>query len=184
LIDPDGLMGKAGTTITTADGKTHEGKSPFGGPFDPAMQTAVDNAHKAFDDGKVKGPKPSSAGQCAEMEALNNLAKDIRKDRADKGQTHKDPEKENQEIRREMQKQVKEGRMVTTDKKDNKMDPCKFCAQVLRELGLHPENRGEQKKNKGVIGSDGKSWDGNVWHKGHSVPFKTTPSSTPPFAGT
>ncbi|WP_437515145.1 hypothetical protein [Sorangium sp. So ce1099] len=96
----------------------------------------------------------------------------------------KDPKAEDVEIRRELQKQVKEGKMTTkTDKDGLLMDPCKFCAQVLRELGLHPANNGGTGKKNGVIGSDGKAWNGNVWHKGRSVPFRTAPSSTPPFAG-
>ncbi|WP_437573898.1 RHS repeat-associated core domain-containing protein [Sorangium sp. So ce887] len=185
LSDPDGLMAKASSTIETAGGKPHTGKSTFEGPLDPALKTAVDNAHKKFDDGKVAGPKPSSAGHCAEIEALNKLATDIREDRAKNNKALKDPKAEDAEIRKEMQKQVKEGKMTTkTDKDGLLMDPCKFCAQVMRELGLHPANNGGTGKKKGVIGSDGKAWNGNVWHKGSSVPFKTAPSSTPPFEGT
>ncbi|WP_441286881.1 RHS repeat-associated core domain-containing protein [Sorangium sp. KYC3313] len=184
LVDPDGLMAKAGTEIETAGGKTHHGSSTFGGALDPALQTAVADAHKKFDDGKVAGPAPSSAGHCAEIDALNNLAKDIRQDRKQNGKTLKDPAAEDIEIRKELQKQVKEGKMTTTDRRGKLMDPCKFCAQVLRELGLHPANNGGTGKKNGVIGSDGKAWNGNVWLAGRSVPFRTAPSSTPPFEGT
>ncbi|WP_437954088.1 RHS repeat-associated core domain-containing protein [Sorangium sp. So ce296] len=184
LIDPDGLMAKAGTEIETAGGKTHHGSSTFGGALDTALQPAVANAHKKFDDGKVAGPAPSSAGHCAEIDALNNLAKDIRQDRKKNGKTLKDTAAEDIEIRKELQKQVKEGKMTTTDRRGKLMDPCKFCAQVLRELGLHPANNGGTGKKNGVIGSDGKAWNGNVWLAGRSVPFRTAPSSTPPFEGT
>ncbi|WP_437978274.1 hypothetical protein WMF11_17640 [Sorangium sp. So ce295] len=117
-------------------------------------------------------------------DALDNLAKDIRQDRKKNGKTLKDPAAEDIEIRKELQKQVKEGKMTTTDKRGKLMDLCKFCAQVLRELGLHPANNGGTGKKNGVIGADGKAWNGNVWLAGHPTSFRTAPSSTPPFAGT
>lgn len=169
-------MAKMSTVITEADGTEHTGNSGFGGPLDPALQTAVDNAHKKFDDGKVKGPKPSFAGQCAEIDALNKLATEIRKE--NKGISDED-------LRQKLRERVLAGRLDTTLQKGGEaVDPCPFCAQVFRELGLHPDNNGGPKKKKGVIGSNGEKWNGNVWHKGQSKPFKTAPSSTPPFAGT
>ncbi|XXT20420.1 hypothetical protein WME94_02465 [Sorangium sp. So ce429] len=73
------------------------------------------------------------------------------------------------------------------------MAPCEMCAQIFRELGLHPLNIGEAKG--GVIGPNkidetdvnkmGK-WDGKLTQNkedknSRSKRSATKPSSTPPF---
>jgi RHS repeat-associated protein len=182
LVDPEGLASKK-STIYDANGKpVASGESPFPGATDPAIKEAVDNAHKKFGapDGIPANLKPSSAGQCAEIAALDNMAKKIRKEKG-----FKDTPEDNAKLRAELQKRVKAGQMITQQDGKN-VNPCAFCGQVLRELGLHPANVGDVGKKNGVIGADGKAWDGTGYRKGKAT-NKVTPtakSTTPPFAGT
>lgn len=108
------------------------------------------------------------------------MAADIRKQREKNGQTDPDPKKENAAIRKELAEVIRSDFEIETKfKKGGKnMNPCQHCAQIFRELGLHPT----QGKGPHIVGADGKPWKGHPVHGGHSP--STQPSSTPPFEGT
>lgn len=185
FVDPLGLM--AFTTITKNKDtknansaglkKQYEGQSsgsPDGGNLrkadDPAITEAVENARKHTG---------SKAGGCGEVDALHQMAADIRKQREKDGKTHKDPKEENAAIRGELAEVIRSDFKIETKFKPGgkNMNPCPHCAQIFRELGLHPT----QGKGPHIVGGDGKTWKGHPVHGGGSP--STQPSSTPPFTG-
>ncbi len=193
IVDPDGLMPKGGPVQSTVQGSGLP-NDPSGASghvpakddpnSDPAVGTAVQNAKETTGD--------PSGGNCAEVAALHDMASQIRaQGNADKSGSGPGGEMTRADVRREMQAKFKAGATLTTTHPNSKtkggrMAPCEFCAQVLRELGLHPDNIGETEG--GAVGPDGKLWDGSQTQQGPTrQPTKTAgtdPSSTPPFKGT
>ena len=207
FVDPLGLMAKAviedipdspgdsdeykkkkdkgykGESSAQNDGPSREKKTE---PTDPAVQEAVDNAKKKFkpnkEDKSNKEVLPSTAGKCAEIDALSKQAKDIRAEMSKKDPNwHKlSPGEQNAKIRNKMREQFQNGAKIKAFDKDGKgIPPCKFCAQVMRELGIHPDNINadpnsdktgkKDKKAKGgvfVTDEDGKDqkWKGKKVH--------------------
>jgi RHS repeat-associated protein len=159
---------------------------------DPAVTTAVKNAQKA------RGATQTGDTTCAEVDALHKMAHQIRTEGDAKRKQQNRPQMTDDEVRSELQKRFKNGATIeTTNSSGEAMAPCPMCAQIFRELGLHPENIGGDAKG-GVIGPNNKQdtkvnkmgkWDGTVTQASepkHSrkTNVTTTPSSTPPFAGT
>jgi len=192
LVDPNGLF--PDTVVTQKDAKGKEtvikkgssaGKSgvpDIAHPKDDAVTQAIDNARKNNPDAVTK-----SHGNCAEIDALHKMAADIRKDRKANGQTEKDAQDENMEVRRELQKKFTDGAKMSTTGSDGGMHPCTSCGQILRELGLHPQSPAAigMPKKAGVMGQDGKKWDGKLSQQGQqkhqTVEGNTKKSITPPF---
>ncbi|WP_441293044.1 RHS repeat-associated core domain-containing protein [Sorangium sp. KYC3313] len=204
FVDPLGLMAKVKIWDQPgADGRKeirgysegqprppHEPGKPRdaqGNPkYDPAIQEAVDNAKGKFTEedpktGKPKDPSkerlPNTAGKCAEIEALDRQAKEIRGDLQKKpGWDKLSKEEQNAKVRNELREQYRKGAKIqASDKDGNPIPPCKFCAQVFRELGIHPDNinadpnkdvkRGKaQPKATGGVYHDNAPWDGKKVH--------------------
>lgn len=185
LVDPTGLMPR--TTITRPDGTTVSGRSAgtdrTGRPRtnDPAIASAVENARTS---GAGQVPT-NSHGNCAEVDALHNLADQIRRERQAAGETLRDPEQENQAIRRQLRNEVNSGRMETFDDDDERMNPCTSCGQILRELGLHPKSSHHERPGRkhGVSGSDGRPWNGQDCQQGTNARARdrSVRGRTPPF---
>lgn len=188
-VDPLGLM--PFTTITRPDGTRVRGRSagqssPDGGgrihPNDPAIDTAVENA--AHRDNFQR--RPNAAGNCAEIDALHGLAASIREERrnARPPQTLRNADHENAAIREQLRGEFANGAQMRTSRDARQRDlmsPCPFCAQVMRELGLHPQNQERQgRPADGVIGSDGDSWNG----RDTAGQRATNPSRTPVLSET
>ncbi|XXT25146.1 hypothetical protein WME94_26790 [Sorangium sp. So ce429] len=84
----------------------------------------------------------------------------------------------------------------TTNGSGEGMAPCPMCAQIFRELGIHPANIGSGARG-GVIGPNDRTdtnvkkmgrWDGSIVQPSESVRSRsgasaTQRSSTPPFSG-
>ncbi|WP_437681665.1 RHS repeat-associated core domain-containing protein [Sorangium sp. So ce131] len=161
---------------------------------DPAITEAVKNAQRARDPHKT----PTGDTTCAEVDALHKMANQIRTEGDAKRKQQGKPKMTDQEVRSELQKRFKNGATIeTTNKAGEGMAPCPMCAQIFRELGLHPANIGEDAKG-GVVGPNDKQetkvnkmgrWDG-TWtqssepKQSRQKNVTTVPSSTPPFAGT
>jgi hypothetical protein len=145
----------------------------------------VDKARKNTPNGPT-----NSHGNCAEVDALHKMAKDIRDERSASKKTKSNKDEENAEIRKELQQKFKDGAKMNTFSKDgSKMSPCTSCAQIMRELGLHPQSPGGKDipSKGGIMGRDGK-WDGKECQQGanksvNGAKAKTNPSTTPPFLG-
>lgn len=198
FVDPLGLM--AHVKVTDIPGqkkdKKYEGWSDGSRPdhagekerIDPAVQGAVDRAHEKF---KTRDDKKDTAGKCAEIEALSKQAKDIRSDLSKKpGWNDLSEEEQNAHVRNNLREQYRKGAKIQAfDDKGRPIPPCNFCAQVFRELGIHPTNIDanpnsdvsakelDPKKAKGGVFHDGDKWDGTTVH-GRGSP-KTAPSTTP-----
>ncbi|MBL9026190.1 MAG: RHS repeat protein [Myxococcales bacterium] len=183
-VDPMGLMPR--TTIVRPNGQevrgTSAGTDRSGRPRtnDPAIATAVENARTSG-----AGSVPTNShGNCAEVDALHNLANTIRNERAAAGQTLRDPEAENQAIRQQVHDEVQAGRMSTVDDDGSPMNPCTSCGQILRELGLHPKSPHYEPRNRrsGVQGRDGQ-WNGRDCQQGSNrhTRDRSVPGRTPPF---
>jgi RHS repeat-associated protein len=178
VVDPMGLMAvttikKKSRTRRSGVSDEYEGQSSGDGSLrdgdDPAVTEAVRNAERHTGGG----------GQCGEIDALHQMAADIREQRRRDGKAHSDPKEENAAIRKDLAELVRSDFEVETKFKPGgkNMNPCKHCAQIFRELGLHPA----QEKGRHIVGADGKSWKGHPVHGGGSP--STQPSSTPPFVG-
>jgi hypothetical protein len=103
----------------------------------------------------------------------------------------------NDDVRAELQKRFRNGATIETTNHDGEvMAPCPTCAQIFRELGLHPRNIGDDAKG-GVIGPNRMNevnvdkmgrWNGTIVQPGMPTDKRkdgvaTVPSSTPPFRG-
>ncbi len=174
-VDPLGLM--PFTTITRPDGKKVKGNAAGGGPQHP-KDDAIDDA---ITQASTKAKVGSTSGNCAEIDALHGLAGKIREERknAKPPQTLPDPKDENSAIREQLRGEFVKGATLETSHDPGghqPMNPCQFCAQVLRELGLHPENKDKEgRPADGIKGADGKKWDGTDTGGGK----RTKPSTTP-----
>ncbi|WP_437670266.1 RHS repeat-associated core domain-containing protein [Sorangium sp. So ce131] len=205
FVDPLGLMAKAKIWDQPGAGKKkeisgysegqprppHEPDKPRdaqGNPeYDPAVQDAVDKAKGKFSEEdpktkKLKDPSkerlPNTAGKCAEIEALDRQAKEIRGDlQKQTGWDKLSKDEQNAKVRNELREQYRKGAKIQAyDKKGNPIPPCKFCAQVFRELGIHPDNinadpnkdtkkKGqEQPKATGGVHHNDAPWDGKKVH--------------------
>ena len=152
FVDPSGLA-TADVTNRPDGAKDIEGTSKEK-KLDPAIQTAVDNA-------KAKMDNPGSkAGKCAEIDALSQQAADIRKKLG--------PNATDSQVREKLREEYRKGAKIEAfDGKGKSIAPCKFCAQVARELGIHPDNinanpTGKSQANadpKGGIQLNGGPWD-------------------------
>ncbi|MGK3971695.1 RHS repeat-associated core domain-containing protein [Sorangium sp. So ce118] len=204
MVDPTGLMFSTTTGRKDANGNPLpdiQGKSSTvqnDDDLDPALKDAVSNARQKFKDpnkpdsdprnldadGKVKPNASSKAGRCAEIDGLNQQAKDIRQ-RLSKDANGKDCEKwakmseaeRNGRIKNELREEYRRGAKIEAHSKkgkpkDSSEKPCPFCAQVFRELGIHPENINadpnkdvskEAKEKAGLTTGDAK---GGVMYKG------------------
>jgi RHS repeat-associated protein len=205
FVDPDGLMpfsrvknaknpdpqkpGKRRDWPVEHDGKSQgeRSKAEEGAREkykDDAITEAIKNAQVA------RGETPTGDTTCAEVDALHKVAADIRKN-GKKGMT-------NDEVRTELQKRFKDGATIETlNAKNEAMAPCPMCAQIFRELGLHPDNIGSDAKG-GVIGPNDatsvkvdkmEKWDGTYTQAKEPTHSRkrnitTKKSSTPPFKGT
>lgn len=159
---------------------------------DPAVTEAVNNAVNSRSD------LPANRG-CAEVSALHEMAAQIRDDARARGQG----ELSNEQVRTRMRDAFRNGATIDTrDEQGNQVNPCARCAQVFRELGLHPRNitrPGEDPTAGGVRGPPNPNrrkadqpppfpgaWDGAHIHR-KGAPSRnganTAPSSTPPFTG-
>ena len=219
FVDPSGLM--PFSTVRNAAGKNPEGKDftdpknrrgvpgdiegksqrERGGPNaeahrekfgrDDAITEAVKNAQRAREPQKT----PTGDTTCSEVDALHKMARQIRAEGNAQRTAKGKPEMTNEEVRAELQKRFRNGATLeTTNKTGEGMAPCPMCAQIFRELGLHPANIGEDAKG-GVIGPNDETetkvnkmgrWDGNITQSSqdrHSRQrnIRTTRSTTPPF---
>ena len=216
FVDPDGLM--PFTAIKNAAGvdpeklpkrkdqpTDHSGKSagsrtkgeqdiresPQKGYKDPAITEAVKNAQAA------QGQRVTGDTSCAEVDALHKMAHDIRTQGNAERKAQTRPAMSDEEVRAELQRRFKNGATIeTVNEAGEVMAPCPMCAQIFRELGLHPQNIGADAKG-GVIGpNDMKAakpnkvgkWDGSVVQPNEAVSSRskrsaTRPSSTAPFRG-
>jgi hypothetical protein len=101
----------------------------------------------------------------------------------------------NEDVLAELQKRFKQGATLeTVNKKGEAMAPCPLCAQIFRELGIHPENIGKDAKG-GVIGPNDMNstnvdkldkWDGVFTQSQETTQMRkknirTSNSKTPPF---
>jgi RHS repeat-associated protein len=175
MVDPSGLMADA--TVSNRPGGAPNTKGSSGGdkPVDPAIQDAIDNA-------MTKVPNPgSTSGRCAEMQALSDQARDIR------GKLTKDLGRDatNAEVREALRDEYRKGAKISTKDGKTPMNPCKFCAQVMRELGIHPDNIDKNPlgtedlpKAKGGVMVGSKPWKGDEVHNRGDSP-KTQDSTTP-----
>jgi hypothetical protein len=173
MVDPNGLMADALVWNRPDGGANQGGKSGAAKTLDPAIQTAVNNAM-----GKVPNPG-DTAGKCAEIEALSNQAADIRKKLGSNAT--------DEQVREALREEYRNGAKIGAKDGKGAMVPCKFCAQVMRELGIHPKNinddplgpgKLEDKAKGGVmVGITNNSWDGKTVHAGDSP--VTQPSTTP-----
>ncbi|WP_437954924.1 RHS repeat-associated core domain-containing protein [Sorangium sp. So ce119] len=199
FVDPLGLM--AYVKVSNIPGqdkkKKHEGFSDGSRPAgmadkeetDPAIQDAVDKAHEKF---ASRDDKKDTAGKCAEIEALSKQAKEIRGDLSKQpGWNDLSNEEQNAKVRNELREQYRNGARIEAFEDSTQKEsipPCNFCAQVFRELGIHPENINANpnkdvsdrdlspKKAKGGVYHKGDKWDGkNVYGRGSP---KTTASET------
>lgn len=186
-----------------SDGQPRPPHDPTKEETDPAIQDAVDNAKKKFaetdEKGEKKDPKdpkdklPNTAGKCAEVEALSKQAKEIRGELSKKpGWDKLSKDEQNAKVRNELREQFRNGAKIQAfDKKGKPIPPCTFCAQVMRELGIHPDNINAdpnakakekaglpaQEKAKGGVYDNGKPWNGKKVFGGGSP--STGPSETP-----
>lgn len=173
-VDPSGL---ATAEITNRPdggaGKTGSSKEK---PLDPAIQEAVDSAK-----GKMGGDWKGKAGKCAEIDALSQQAADIRKKLG--------PNATNAEVREKLRDEYRKGAKIEAfdgqGKHKTSIPPCKFCAQIIRELGIHPDNINANPTGKpqapadpkGGVQYHGENWDGKEIYGAGSP--KTQPSTTP-----
>ncbi|WP_437874444.1 YwqJ-related putative deaminase [Sorangium sp. So ce513] len=159
---------------------------------DPAITTAVRNAQQA------RGETQTGDTSCAEVDALHKMAHQIRTEGDKKRKEQGRPKMTDEDVRSELQKRFRNGATIeTTNKQGEAMAPCPMCAQIFRELGLHPQNIGGDAKG-GVIGPNDKKetkvnkmgrWDGTYTQSSEPTHSRqkniaTTPSSTPPFVDT
>ncbi|WP_437909499.1 RHS repeat-associated core domain-containing protein [Sorangium sp. So ce327] len=211
MVDPMGLMFSTTTGRKDANGNPLpdiQGKSSTvqsDDDLDPALRDAVSNSREKFKDpnkpdsdprnldadNKVKPNASSKAGRCAEIDGLNQQAKDIRQ-RLSKDANGKDCEKwakmseaeRNARVRNELREEYRRGAKIEAHSKKGKPKnssekPCPFCAQVFRELGIHPDNinadpnkdvSDEAKKRAGLTTGDAK---GGVMYNGKKWDHKT-----------
>ncbi|WP_437797804.1 RHS repeat-associated core domain-containing protein [Sorangium sp. So ce693] len=218
FVDPSGLM--PFSTVRNAAGNNPEGKDftdpknrrgvpgeiegksqrERGGPSaeaqrnrykDPAITEAVKNAQRARDSKTT----PTGDTTCAEVDALHKMASQIRAEGNAQRTAKGKPEMTNEEVRAELQKRFRNGATIETTNEDGEgMAPCPMCAQIFRELGLHPANIGEDAKG-GVIGPNQKKetkvnkmgrWDGTFTQSSQDTNsrrenIRTVRSTTPPF---
>ncbi|MDC3956956.1 RHS repeat protein [Polyangium jinanense] len=166
LVDPTGLMDATvsnrrdakGNTLPEIHGKSSNVTSDE--DLDPALKEAVVNARDKFRDPRKPADHPdnrgkpegsSKDGRCAEIDVLNQQARDIRK-RLSKAPDGKPCPKwenmseaeRNARIRNELREEYRRGAEIEAHQKKKKKrsseKPCPFCAQVYRELGIHPDN--------------------------------------------
>jgi hypothetical protein len=156
---------------------------------DLAITEAVKNAQKA------RRETQTGDTTCAEVDALHKMASQIRTE-GDAQRTAKGkPKMTNEEVRAELQKRFRNGATIETTNEDGEgMAPCPMCAQIFRELGLHPANIGEDAKG-GVIGPNDETetkvnkmgrWDGSITQssqrrRSRERNIRTVRSTTPPF---
>ncbi|WP_438043737.1 RHS repeat-associated core domain-containing protein [Sorangium sp. So ce128] len=166
MVDPTGLMFASIIRREDADGnqlKSIEGKSSTvqgDNDLDPALKDAVVNARDKFADpnklpgdprnvdadGRAKPKASSKAGRCAEIDALNQQAQDIRGRLSKKeGWAKMSEAEQNARVRNELREEYRRGARIEAYNRQNKgkrspEKPCPFCAQVFRELGIHPVN--------------------------------------------
>lgn len=159
---------------------------------DDAITEAVRNAQRA------RGETPTGDTTCAEVDALHQMAHRIRNDPDFRERTRRmSDEERNIEVRRELQRRFREGATIeTTNAAGEGMAPCPMCAQIFRELGIHPANIGDGARG-GVIGPNDRSetnvrrmgrWDGSICQPSEARSSRTraggtSPSRTPPFSG-
>ncbi|MDI3284250.1 RHS repeat-associated core domain-containing protein [Polyangium sp. 15x6] len=168
MVDPSGLA-TAEITHRPEGGENKTGTSKEK-KLDPAVQEAVDNA-KA----KMGGDWKGKAGKCAEIDALSQQAAAIREKLG--------PTATNAEVREALREEYRKGaRIEAFDEKGKSIPPCPYCAQVMRELGIHPENINANPTGKsqgdaeGGVRYKGDKWDGKeIYGKGSP---KTQPSTT------
>jgi hypothetical protein len=138
-----------------------------------------------MDAGDTRG---TTFGRCAEIDALNGRAAEIRADRVQNNDTLANPRKENAAIRNEIRRELSRGggaRMVTRDsQKKERMNPCRKCQQILREMGCHPKNTppGGQRIMGQADREANRPFSGDKDHAGNSV--HTSPASTESYAPT
>jgi uncharacterized C2H2 Zn-finger protein len=131
--------------------------------------------------------------------ALHQMAGRIREQARNRGEG----ELSHEEVRRRMRDAFRNGAKIETrDDEGNLVNPCPRCAQIFRELGIHPQNitlPGETPARGGVVGPPNPNrrkgdrqphfegaWDGAHVHvKGRPSRkgANTNASSTPPFVG-
>jgi RHS repeat-associated protein len=141
-VDPLGLMPES-TLKDPVGGKTYTGQSGFKGPLDGALQDPVNVAKKQ--------QGTPSGGQCAEIDALNQMATDIRK---------QNPKASDRWIRKEMARRMQTGgATISTKGSDGAMAPCPCCAQVFFNMGIATQEQRDARKVPGVKVGD-KAWDG------------------------
>ncbi|WP_438002994.1 RHS repeat-associated core domain-containing protein [Sorangium sp. So ce321] len=193
--DPEGLSGSRMTSNVAGFGggpiRTQSGQAPR--REDPAINEAVNNA--------VAGRSDLAANRgCAEVNALHEMAQRIR----DQARERREGELSNEDVRTRLREAFRNGATITTtDENGNLVNPCPRCAQIFRELGLHPQNinlPGESPTRGGVVGPPNPhprrgdlappfpgGWDGAHVHvKGGPSRrgANTNRSNTPPFRGT
>jgi RHS repeat-associated protein len=185
FYDELGLMPK--TVYTRPDGTELTGSSGGAtGPVDPAIRGAVSRAGRTMDaEGESRG---TTFGRCAEVDALNKRAAEIRADRNMNPATPRERRNENAAIRNEIRRELSRGggaRMVTRDSQTKeRMNPCAKCQQILREMGCHPKNtpRGGQGIMGKGHGDSNVPFSGKKDHVGDSV--HTSPATTESYAPT
>ncbi|MCU0683368.1 MAG: DUF6531 domain-containing protein [Polyangiaceae bacterium] len=215
-VDPDGLM--PFTAIKNAAGKDpstlghrrnqaedYKGTSALSrgpnehdrreGHKDPAITEAVSNAQNQFPKGQSRGSMGDTP--CSEVDALHQMARAIRTQGDAQRESSRRAKMSDNDVRAELQKRFRNGATIeTTNDAGLVMAPCPTCAQIFRELGLHPRNIGDDAKG-GIIGPNDKlkvdvnkmgRWDGTFVQSAEKLKSRkdgiaTVPSSTPPFRG-
>jgi hypothetical protein len=119
------------------------------------------------------------AGKCAEIDALSQQAAAIRKKLG--------PNASDKQIREALREEYRKGAKIEAfDSDGTSIPPCKFCAQVMRELGIHPDNIDANPTGKPQAPRDlkgGVQLDGRPWKpdkdKDYDGGNSTVPSTTP-----
>ncbi|WP_438041018.1 RHS repeat-associated core domain-containing protein [Sorangium sp. So ce128] len=158
---------------------------------DPAITEAVKNAQRAHDPRNT----PTGDTTCAEVDALHKMARQVRNEGDAQRTAQGKPKMTDEEVRAALQKRFRNGATIETTNEDGEaMAPCPMCAQIFRELGLHPANIGNDAKG-GVVGPNDETetkvnkmgrWDGSITQssqrkRSRQQNIRTMRSTTPPF---
>lgn len=155
LTDPLGLMAfvlvqDRPDGAGNVEGFSNQARPPNHEPVrDPAITEAQDAADRHFGEGPGQFPRPSRSGNCAEIDALHRQADDIRTrlSGSTPGWDRMTPAEQNARVRNSLREEYRNGANISAfegrgadGRGENPIPPCPYCAQVMRELGIHPAN--------------------------------------------
>lgn len=159
--DPLGLFPTARIVDNRPGGptRTYNGTSGSGGALDGALQAPLAHAQA--------NSSTASGGRCAEVDALNQMAGDVRSDLRRRNQANNpagsraDNEPSDRSVRREMARRFRNGQAQISAQNNagQPMAPCPCCAQLMYNMGIATPAMADARSVPGVRVGDA-PWNG------------------------